>query len=79
MKEVMLADLTFRCCRWPLGDPQQPDFRFCGEPRRQGSPYCDAHHGLAYVPRRQRTKQEADEAAAWRLKLLRLNPRPSRG
>jgi GcrA cell cycle regulator len=35
-------------CRWPLGDPVTPDFRFCGELKTLGSSYCDQHHALAY-------------------------------
>lgn len=30
-------------CRWPIGDPQRPGFRFCGAARREGSSYCRRH------------------------------------
>ena len=43
-----LFDLNDHCCRWPVGDPAQPDFFFCGASvtqiegeRRQ--PYCASH------------------------------------
>ncbi len=36
-------------CLWPIGDPGQPDFHFCGEPSVPGKPYCDSHGARAYV------------------------------
>ena len=36
-------------CTWPIGDPQSPDFRFCGEPLEEGRPYCKAHCAVAYT------------------------------
>lgn len=30
-------------CRWPEGDPLSADFRFCGQMRRIGYPYCEHH------------------------------------
>jgi GcrA cell cycle regulator len=35
-------------CRWPVGDPQEPGFFFCGAVQRDDSPYCAAHHFIAY-------------------------------
>ena len=29
---VKLIDLTERMCKWPIGDPATPGFRFCGKP-----------------------------------------------
>jgi GcrA cell cycle regulator len=43
-------------CRWPIGDPSEHAFHFCGHKRKPGSPYCDAHAHAAYQPaRRSRT------------------------
>jgi Uncharacterized protein conserved in bacteria len=42
--------LTESTCKWPVGDPLQPDFRFCGGPSADGSPYCTHHHARAYHP-----------------------------
>jgi len=44
-----LADMSSRSCRWPSGDPQQADFRFCGHTAIEGKPYCAEHCGIAYV------------------------------
>jgi GcrA cell cycle regulator len=35
-------------CRWPVGDPQEPGFFFCGAVQRDGSSYCADHHHVAY-------------------------------
>jgi GcrA cell cycle regulator len=36
-------------CAWPIGDPRDPDFNFCGRPvARPGLPYCAAHMARAY-------------------------------
>jgi GcrA cell cycle regulator len=45
-----LAEKVFALagCRWPLGNPKSPDFRFCARPIARGS-YCNAHHVLAYA------------------------------
>jgi GcrA cell cycle regulator len=37
-------------CRWPIGDPQQSDFHFCGKSKVQGLPYCEFHARRAYQP-----------------------------
>lgn len=47
---VALSDLTLCMCRWPYGDPQAADFGFCGQPKREGSPYCPGHHAVAFIP-----------------------------
>jgi GcrA cell cycle regulator len=43
-------------CAWPIGDPGDPDFRFCGEPSVPGKPYCQAHCAQAYITKK---KEEA--------------------
>lgn len=40
--EALLA-LDANACRWPIGDPISAGFRFCGDPRQAGRPYCGAH------------------------------------
>lgn len=40
---VTFAELQSHHCKWPFGDPKQPDFRFCGCTRVEGKPYCAAH------------------------------------
>jgi GcrA cell cycle regulator len=37
-----------RSCSWPMGDPKQPGFHFCGAEAVPGRPYCTTHCGMAY-------------------------------
>jgi GcrA cell cycle regulator len=46
-RSVALADLTLTTCRWPIGDPSDEGFRFCGVPASD-PPYCNGHRRLAY-------------------------------
>ncbi len=60
---VTIIDLKEAMCRWPLGDPTSPDFRYCGSPAASG-PYC-AHHGkLAYQPVQDRRRERERERRA---------------
>jgi GcrA cell cycle regulator len=35
-------------CRWPIGDPLEPGFGFCGAPCVEGKSYCATHLRRAY-------------------------------
>ena len=39
-------------CRWPIGDPRQKDFHFCGKPQVEGHPYCEFHTRKGFQPAR---------------------------
>ena len=41
-------------CRWPIGDPAESEFHFCGRKPKVGSPYCEAHARKAYQPQQLR-------------------------
>ena len=43
-----MAELKPNQCRWPIGDPDSNNFRFCGEPVFPGKPYCYEHCRQAY-------------------------------
>jgi GcrA cell cycle regulator len=45
-----------RHCRWPVGDPRSPDFRFCGCNAHEGLPYCVDHARVAYQNISRRTR-----------------------
>ncbi len=47
-KGIGLLELTEKVCKWPIGDPQEADFYFCGKDSPQGVPYCPEHVGMAY-------------------------------
>ena len=46
---VKLVNLDSHSCRWPIGDPRDDDFCFCGKKVRSGQTYCDEHSMQAYV------------------------------
>ncbi len=50
--KVPLLGLTPRTCRWPIGDPQEPDFGFCGSAPTSGSSYCAFHRETSIRPLR---------------------------
>jgi len=41
-------------CLWPIGDPGEDGFGFCGEDTSPGRPYCATHCAAAYI-RKDRT------------------------
>jgi GcrA cell cycle regulator len=48
-------------CSWPLGNPGERNFHFCGEPSAAGKPYCMKHCAVAYV-RNNRDRSESSVA-----------------
>lgn len=46
---VELTELDNHTCRWPLGDPREENFCFCGKRVRGGQTYCEEHSAIAYV------------------------------
>ncbi len=58
-----LATLQADECRWPIGDPQLPDFHFCGARKPDGRPYCDTHAAAASTPSRPRVITFRNEGA----------------
>ncbi|WP_072396366.1 GcrA family cell cycle regulator [Hyphomicrobium sp. CS1GBMeth3] len=57
-----IQTLTECSCRWPIGDPQDAEFHFCGKTKVTGLPYCEFHARRAFQPpqprRREREIQE---------------------
>jgi GcrA cell cycle regulator len=51
-----ILELTSATCRWPMGEPDEPGFHFCGSAPRDGKPYCGFHCGIAYRPVAARTR-----------------------
>ena len=47
--KVTLTNLDNHTCRWPIGDPKDENFHFCGKKARIGQTYCDEHSAIAYV------------------------------
>ncbi|GJD62490.1 GcrA family cell cycle regulator [Methylobacterium frigidaeris] len=53
---VTIMELREFMCRWPMGDPSTPDFRFCGDRAIAGLPYCTHHSRIAYQPAAERKR-----------------------
>lgn len=49
-RRISIMELREGTCRWPLGDPLDPDFVFCGGDCDVGKPYCGAHATVAFQP-----------------------------
>jgi GcrA cell cycle regulator len=66
-RNLTLLELGPRTCRWPIGDPQSPDFRFCGAPTESGQVYCSACSKKAYETRAERSRNPAANRGTRRL------------
>jgi GcrA cell cycle regulator len=47
-ERVTITELRDNMCRWPLGDPLAPEFRYCGTRCDPADPYCLPHGRMAY-------------------------------
>ena len=47
-ERISLLQLSEKTCKWPIGDPMNAEFHFCGRPSDEGKPYCDFHARRAY-------------------------------
>jgi GcrA cell cycle regulator len=62
--------LSDRVCKWPIGDPMDQTFAFCGRGACEG-PYCADHARLAFQPQIQKKKKVYGEPDELR-RMLRL-------
>ena len=53
-----ILGLTERMCKWPVGDPKDVDFHFCGQPIIHPTPYCLEHSAQAYQPAPRKREDE---------------------
>lgn len=62
---VTVLNVGPRHCRWPIGDPLEPGFHFCGKERAPGRPYCAEHAAIAYVkvPDKKASRRALDSLA----------------
>ncbi|PYE86397.1 GcrA family cell cycle regulator [Phyllobacterium leguminum] len=49
-RRLSLLQLSERTCKWPVGDPLNEDFHFCGNDSAETGPYCTYHSKLAFQP-----------------------------
>ncbi len=61
MRGVRFQDIRHLACRWPIGDPANGDFAYCGLAAAAGRPYCAGHCRIAYRPPTARAGRRLDE------------------
>jgi GcrA cell cycle regulator len=49
-QRLSLLELNEATCHWPIGDPSNPEFFFCGGKALAGLPYCAGHCRRAFQP-----------------------------
>lgn len=64
---INLLQLTETTCKFPIGDPQEETFGFCGHKSRDGDPYCEYHCRLTYQPAADRRRDRSQKSAQARL------------
>jgi len=69
-KAASVLTLNESMCKFPIGDPNDADFAFCGRASFGSHPYCADHARLAYQPS-QAKKRRASEPDELR-RMLRL-------
>jgi GcrA cell cycle regulator len=61
-------------CKWPIGDPGDPDFGFCGSHCGSAAVYCEEHAAIAFQPAQSRRPgvTRDDRVASEARRLARL-------
>lgn len=57
-----IMQLNEQTCKWPIGDPTEEDFHFCGRHSPVGTPYCEHHARIAYQPLNERRRERRQAA-----------------
>src|SRR4029079_3676692 len=57
-ERASILTLKEAMCRWPIGDPGEPEFHFCGRKSFGSLPYCDHHARMAYQPAQARRREK---------------------
>lgn len=58
-QRVALQELNEANCHWPIGDPSNLEFFFCGGKALAGLPYCAHHSRIAYAPASDRRRSSS--------------------
>lgn len=52
--KTTVSTIKNNMCKWPIGDPAQDDFHFCGQSTLSGKSYCAYHAHMAFQPPQRR-------------------------
>ena len=58
-QRLSLLELNEATCHWPIGDPSNPEFFFCGGKALASLPYCAHHSRIAYQPASERRRPQS--------------------
>lgn len=61
--KMTLMDLKLNSCRWPIGEPKDADFHFCGKDTVTGKPYCPEHCKVAYTSLKELANQNKKDGS----------------
>ena len=56
-----LMELGANECKWPVGNPNEKGFMFCGAKTKTGKVYCEGHCKVAYVDPPKKDEREPKE------------------
>ncbi len=74
-KVISILELTEKTCRWPIGDPKDPAFGYCGLTIHPNFPYCPGHVVMAFQSSRKDNRRvvsndvKADDADVAELEI----------
>ncbi len=57
-ERASILTLKESMCRWPIGDPGEAEFHFCGRKKCGTLPYCEHHARMAYQPVQVRRREK---------------------
>ncbi|RJF94543.1 GcrA cell cycle regulator [Oleomonas cavernae] len=60
MVRATLLSINDRMCKWPLGDPGDAGFHFCGRRAQSSMPYCQEHARIAYQAATPKSREKRD-------------------
>lgn len=75
-QRLSLLQLTERTCKWPIGDPLEPGFHFCGGAALEGKPYCAPHWQRAHAAPPAPVRQVPTPAGFGGMRRQQINPKP---
>ena len=58
---VTIETLKESQCKWPIGDPAEEDFHFCGHNRHEDGVYCEFHKAKAYHTGRRGARKKTEK------------------
>ncbi len=58
---VTMETLKEHHCKWPIGDPAEEDFHFCGHKRHGDGVYCEFHAAKASQPSRRTVRRKTQK------------------